>query len=199
MPTLTSRMLLVKPTTAETADIAVINANMDEVDQNMGARVVTSVTRPTGTDRFTGQQIYETDTGLIRMYDGTNWLIVGPTLAPLTAVFTGDKLATGSTRGTIAVPSTPCAQIIIVNALGMAGFDAADRIVGIDIGATGAGVVVESDSRRDVRAHAGQWATVLRSAKVTVPINTASTITAVQQSDADVFMDGNLHLIRYAA
>lgn len=38
--------------------------------------VCTSSTRPTGTQRYTGRTIFETDTGKIRTWNGTNW--VGP-------------------------------------------------------------------------------------------------------------------------
>lgn len=68
MPTTTSRLLLTKPLTSETADIAVINANMDQIDEYVGSFICTSTTRPTGADRFTGMVIYETDTKYRRMW-----------------------------------------------------------------------------------------------------------------------------------
>lgn len=78
MPDFTSKLLLIKPTTAENADIAQINANMDEIDSNAGAFICTSTTRPTGTNRFSGQFAYETDKHRLIQWDATNnrWIFI---------------------------------------------------------------------------------------------------------------------------
>lgn len=41
---------------------------------------VTSVTRPVGNDRYSGQRIFEADTGRELMYDGTGWVIMSEPL-----------------------------------------------------------------------------------------------------------------------
>lgn len=44
----------------------------------------TSATRPTGTQRFTGRRIYETDTKMERIWDGTRWMWAGGAAEMLT-------------------------------------------------------------------------------------------------------------------
>lgn len=46
--------------------------------------VCTSSTRPASP--FEGQTIYETDTDLVKSYDGSNWVTIGPTTIPAAAV-----------------------------------------------------------------------------------------------------------------
>lgn len=70
MPTFTNRLGLIKPSGGENLDVDQVNANSDRLDDFAGAKICTSTTRPTGTDRFPGVQIYETDTGCMRTWDG---------------------------------------------------------------------------------------------------------------------------------
>ena len=80
MSTNTARLLLQKPdpdpVTGDFLDVSVLNSNFDKLDAAMGAEPVTSSTRPTGSARFHGKFIRETDTGQIRIWDGSNWLWV---------------------------------------------------------------------------------------------------------------------------
>lgn len=46
--------------------------------------VCTSSTRPASP--FEGQTIYETDTDLVKSYDGSNWVTIGPTTVPTAAI-----------------------------------------------------------------------------------------------------------------
>jgi hypothetical protein len=76
MATNTTRLSLRKPATSDNVDVGLdLNDNWDKVDQNVGLRVCTSATRP-GTP-FTGQQIYETDTGRRYFWNGTKWFLEG--------------------------------------------------------------------------------------------------------------------------
>lgn len=59
----------------EVADIDKINGNMDLLDAAMGAAVVTSTARPV--TPYSGQVIYETDTGKSYVRVGTSWLSAG--------------------------------------------------------------------------------------------------------------------------
>lgn len=70
----TSRLGLSKQAGSENMDIDKINANFDRLDKVAGIPFYTSTTRPTGTDRYPGMQIRETDTGLILMWDGADWI-----------------------------------------------------------------------------------------------------------------------------
>ena len=72
----TPRLGLIKPTPDEMVDIqAQINANSDKLDVQAGAFVCTSTTRPSAP--YPGQIIYETDTGLKLMWDGSTWDPIG--------------------------------------------------------------------------------------------------------------------------
>jgi hypothetical protein len=72
MSTTTPRLGLLKPAGTEAVNqITQINDNYDKVDTNVGAVVCTSSTRPGSP--YQGQVIYETNTGLVRVYNGSVW------------------------------------------------------------------------------------------------------------------------------
>lgn len=74
MGTNTTKLALFKPASTDTVDNAVdLNNNWDKIDTQLPFQIVTSTTRPTGGNLYAGQKIYETDTGLYVVYDGTNW------------------------------------------------------------------------------------------------------------------------------
>lgn len=74
MATTSARLSLTKPSDAEDADIATINANMDKIDSFIGYHVCTSTTRPASP--YVGLAIYETDTGNRYIYTGS-WVWTG--------------------------------------------------------------------------------------------------------------------------
>lgn len=88
MPAFTSRLNLYKPGGGssglilpdEVLDVDRLNTNFDAIDAAVGARVVTSGTRPASP--YSGQIIFETDTGLIRTWrsDVSRWELAGTTL-----------------------------------------------------------------------------------------------------------------------
>lgn len=89
---LTSRLGLIKPTpgTGEAVNVAThINQSYDILDDVAGAKPCTSGTRPP--TPFQGQLIYETDTGVTRMWNGTAWVFAGVG-AVLTAVRSANKV-----------------------------------------------------------------------------------------------------------
>lgn len=79
----TSRLLLTKPdpnpVTGDFVDINVLNADFDRIDAAAGAFPCTSGTRPTGTDRWDGRLIRETDTRRTLVWNATQavWDILG--------------------------------------------------------------------------------------------------------------------------
>lgn len=76
MSTTTARLGLHKPADDGSEDVNVLtdlNQPYDRLDLYIQCRVVTSSTRPTGTDRFTGLQIWETDTGKSYIWNGSAW------------------------------------------------------------------------------------------------------------------------------
>jgi hypothetical protein len=75
MATNTTRLGLIKPDLTDNVDIGDINANMDDIDIAVGSLVVTSTTRPAVP--FVGQLIYETDTSLSFVWDGSTWQSAG--------------------------------------------------------------------------------------------------------------------------
>lgn len=76
MPTTTTRLALSKPLGTETVDIGVLNANADKLDAAAGATICTSTTRPS--TPYSGQVIYETDTGYYYVYS-SGWKLLNPT------------------------------------------------------------------------------------------------------------------------
>lgn len=74
MPTFTTRLGLIKPSGGEAVDVDQLNANSDRLDDFAGAKICTSTTRPTGSDRFVGVVIFETDTGFVQRWNGTDWV-----------------------------------------------------------------------------------------------------------------------------
>jgi hypothetical protein len=72
MATTLSRTGLVLPAGSEAADVSIPNANMTKIDGWVGVFFCTSSTRPS--TPFTGQLIFETDTRLFSMYDGSAWI-----------------------------------------------------------------------------------------------------------------------------
>lgn len=76
MSTTTTRLQLHKPADDGSENVDVlqdINEPFDRIDLYIQFRVVTSITRPTGTDRFTGLKIFETDTGKAYVWNGSAW------------------------------------------------------------------------------------------------------------------------------
>lgn len=69
MATTTTRLALTKPASSDPVDIAVLNANSDKIDLAVGAKRVTSSTRPS--TPFDGQMIFETDTNKFLVWDAT--------------------------------------------------------------------------------------------------------------------------------
>jgi hypothetical protein len=83
---------LTKPAGSDLVDISVLNTNSDKIDAAIGAKVVTSGTRPS--TPFDGQIIYQTDTQTTHIYKSatSSWEDVAA----------GAKIVTSSTR-----PSAP--------------------------------------------------------------------------------------------
>lgn len=71
MPQYTSKLKLIKPSPAENVDVGQLNSNSDAIDDNIGAKNCTSTTRPS--QPFVGQHIFETDTGNVLFWDGSEW------------------------------------------------------------------------------------------------------------------------------
>lgn len=74
----TSRLALNKPnpdpTTGDFVDVSKLNDNFDKIDAAISSTLCTSATRPTSP--FTGQMIFETDTKIIRIWNGSAWQFV---------------------------------------------------------------------------------------------------------------------------
>lgn len=101
MATNTARAGLRKPAVGDNIDVTLdLNNNWDKVDANLGAFQCTSGTRPTGSDRFTGQIIYESDTTRQFMWNGTEWMYMTESVwTHHTPTYTGFTLGNGSHFG----------------------------------------------------------------------------------------------------
>jgi len=58
---------------------------------------VTSSTRPTGSNRYTGQYIFESDTARTLMYDGTGWVVMAEPPSTYTPTTSGLTVGGGGT------------------------------------------------------------------------------------------------------
>lgn len=80
MATYTTNLALRKPERSAGNDDIVdvfndVSSNLDILDQNCNMRVVTSSSRPSGP--YVGMMIYETDTGIVRIWNNSIWENVG--------------------------------------------------------------------------------------------------------------------------
>jgi hypothetical protein len=71
MATNTTKLGLIKPDFVDVVDISDLNSNADDIDAAVGFAIVTSSTRPS--TPWTGQSIFETDTGNSFIWDGAVW------------------------------------------------------------------------------------------------------------------------------
>ena len=100
MATFTSRTSLRKPATSDAVNVGTdLNNNLDKLDTHLGYYICTSATRPTGTDRFIGRTIFETDTQLVAVWadpgGGAQWNYLNGMLQS-----TWSFSLTGATSGT---------------------------------------------------------------------------------------------------
>jgi hypothetical protein len=75
MATNTTKLGLIKPDFVDVVDVADLNTNADDIDAAVGFALVTSSTRPA--TPWAGQAIFETDTDLAFVWDGTAWMPSG--------------------------------------------------------------------------------------------------------------------------
>lgn len=75
MATNTTKLGLIKPDLTDVVDVGDLNNNADSIDAAVGFAIVTSGTRPGSP--WSGQVIYETDTGLSLVWDGSAWQPAG--------------------------------------------------------------------------------------------------------------------------
>lgn len=71
MATSTTKLGLIKPDFVDVVDITDLNSNADDIDAAVGFTICTNATRPVSP--FTGQSIFETDTGDSFIWDGSAW------------------------------------------------------------------------------------------------------------------------------
>jgi hypothetical protein len=71
MATSTTKLGLTKPDFVDVVDITDLNSNADDIDAAVGFTICTNATRPVSP--FTGQSIFETDTGDSFIWDGSAW------------------------------------------------------------------------------------------------------------------------------
>ena len=71
MATTTTKLSLIKPELTDVVDVGNLNDNADSIDAAIGFTVCTSSSRPASP--WSGQPIFETDTGLSLVWDGDSW------------------------------------------------------------------------------------------------------------------------------
>lgn len=75
MATNTTKLGLIKPDLTDIVDVGNLNDNADDIDAAVGFTLCTNATRPASP--WTGQVIFETDTGSSFVWDGDSWEAVG--------------------------------------------------------------------------------------------------------------------------
>jgi hypothetical protein len=75
MATTTTKLGLIKPDFVDVVDVSELNSNADDIDAAVGFAIVTSATRPSAP--WSGQVIFETDTGRSFVWDGSAWQSAG--------------------------------------------------------------------------------------------------------------------------
>lgn len=162
MGTTTPRLGLYKAApVGEQVDVqSQINAAYDKVDEAIGARVVTSGTRPASP--YIGQIIFESDTGYTFLWNGTLWYPIGmgSTLAYGGYVdFNSVKIANNTALAPVTV-NLPFKYDIHAEVLGQAGFETVEVQVGwLWEKTAGSGILDASGSPPSVIAHAAGWTT----------------------------------------
>lgn len=78
MPTPTTRLGLLKPSTADAFSTADLAANWQKIDDNPGTFICTSATRPSWTAAQKGREIMETDTLLKWIWTGSEFVRSAP-------------------------------------------------------------------------------------------------------------------------
>lgn len=79
-------------------------------------RICTSSTRPSGMDLYTGLMIYETDTQITRVWNGSGWLPAGNSYPRTYQTGSLSGTTSGTTElslGSLAIPAQPIATIIV--------------------------------------------------------------------------------------
>lgn len=113
MATTTTRAGLTKPDNSENYSVSVVNNNSDRIDQLLGCTPCTTGTRPA--TPIQGQTIFETDTNLVHVSNGTpplsgSWVQVGGLTASRGVVggrrVTGTNNLTPAATGTVEVAPT---------------------------------------------------------------------------------------------
>lgn len=112
----TSSKGLIKPFDYENYDVTVVNANNQRInDFAMGAYLCTSTTRPTGSNRWTGVQIYEEDTDRLLTWDSDangvgEWVPVAKS-GLITFTRTAGQSLTAATWVTVSWNASPAALV----------------------------------------------------------------------------------------
>lgn len=75
MATSTTKLGLTKPAYTDVVDVADLNDNADKLDAAVGMTICTSATRPA--TPWSGQIIFETDTLIPYVWDGSAWQVAG--------------------------------------------------------------------------------------------------------------------------
>lgn len=98
--------------------------------------------------------------------------------------------ANGGVMGSISIPAREVATVIEVSFIGQGGFDSSARKVGVDFTTT-AGTLT-GPAARLVYCPASEWATVVHTASLALPADTAAVLSAVGNSDSACYYAGTM-------
>ena len=177
----------------DTLDVSVFRSLRDALDGRL-VYVCTSATRPTGSARFAGRVIIETDTKRLLVWDGSAWVWLAGGVRQYRSSIAASK-TTGQTITTLAILAQPVAFRVDLRFMGQVGFSAAvNQVVNITAAATAGALTVQVTP--GVRcAETGQWYGLPWAGYLDLAASTASTITfsatgfSVRESVVDVTGD----------
>lgn len=160
----------------DTLDVSVFRSLRDALDGRL-VYVCTSATRPTGSARFAGRVIIETDTKRLLVWDGSAWVWLAGGVRQYRSSVAAPSKTTGQTITTLAILAQPVACRVDLRFMGQVGFSAAvNQVVNITAAATAGALTVQVTP--GVRcAETGQWYGLPWAGYLDLAASTASTIT----------------------
>ncbi len=157
-------------------DVTVLRSLRDALDGRL-FHVCTSATRPTGSARFAGRVIIETDTKRLLMWDGSAWVWLAGGVRQYRSSIAAVSKTTGQTITTLAILAQPVACRVDLRFLGLCGFSAsANQVAALTVSAT-AGTLVNQVTSGVRCAETGQWYGLPWAGYLDLAASTASTIT----------------------
>ena len=189
--TVSAKSGLRSPVLSDTANVPRDIGNLVSDLDGRVTTICTAATRPTTTGLFAGHHIYETDTNLVYVYDGSGWQPVPVGKTHYNVIIESVSMSGGGSLFSLAIPAQKVAHRVAFSIGGTIGFSpAANQRFGIDLAATGG--TLQVGSNKSVRcAEAGMFYPYSMNGYVDVAANSALTL-----AGAFLSVDGSTGYVR---